>query len=302
MKVQIPNRANIPATNLFVEIITKNNNPLGANGRKIMMLAPGGPGGNHTVYNHIKNELLNFADLVLFDPRGCGNSDPSFAQYCTLNDYIEDIEALRQALDIKKFILLGGSYGSIAALGYATKYSSFLEKLILVSGGMADSSYLKAAHQNLLLRGTPEQIAIAEHLWNGTFKNPDHFDKFYELMAPLYLYNYKTQAQSDVPTTESRIPYNVEITNLGFSSFLRNFDFKSGLSNINCETMIIVGENDWINDLSLVEKTAQKISNCNLKVLEKCGHFVWVDQPDMFFEDMKNFITESPKATPSLSR
>jgi pimeloyl-ACP methyl ester carboxylesterase len=160
MKLWIPNRNNVPGTNIFVEILTKDNGELGANDRKVMMLVPGGPGGNHTVYNSIKKDLLEFADLILFDPRGCGYSDASSVEYCSLNHFIDDIEALRHVLELKNFILLGGSYGSIAALGYATKYPEFLEKLILISGGMADSQYLQTARNYLKLNGSIEQIEL----------------------------------------------------------------------------------------------------------------------------------------------
>lgn len=301
MKVNISSRHNVPSTNLFVDIITKDNNPLGANGRKVMILAPGGPGGNHTVYKSIKDELVEFADLILFDPRGCGYSDKSPANYCTLNHYIDDIEALRSFFGLEKFILLGGSYGSIAALGYATKYPNFLEKLILISGGMADSNYLQTVQKNLEERGSPEQLLIAKHLWNGTFKNAEHFAEYYKIMAPLYIYNYEKNADNNVPATESHIPYNVEITNLGFSDFLKKFDFKSDLNKIDCETLIIAGNKDWIIDLSMIKQTAQEIQKCDLNILENCGHFVWVDQPDAFFKILNEFFKQ-PEVNPYISQ
>lgn len=302
MEVEVAARENCPSTKLFAEIITSDSNQLGANGRSVMILAPGGPGGNHMVYESIKEKLLPFADLVLFDPRGCGLSDQTPAEFCTLDNYVEDIEALRKKLNLQKFTLLGGSYGAIASLKYATKYSNNLDKLIVVSGGMADSSYLETVQNNLRQRGTPEQIAMGEHLWNGSFRNVEHFEQFYKTMAPLYIHSYDKSNNDNPPTTKSNLPCNVEITNLGFKDFLRHFDFNSELNKINCETLIINGADDWISDLSLSKKTAAMIKNSTLVILKDCSHFIWLDQPDAFFQSIRDFMCvnkpdTAPKAT-----
>ncbi len=61
--------------------------------------------------------------VVLFDQRGCGQSRP----HASLDDnqtdaLIGDIEALRKSLNIDKFVLFGGSWGSTLALAYAIAY------------------------------------------------------------------------------------------------------------------------------------------------------------------------------------
>ena len=57
---------------------------------------------------------------VLFDQRGCGQSKPhgEIADNTTQH-LIDDIEALRTALGIDRFVLFGGSWGSTLALAYA---------------------------------------------------------------------------------------------------------------------------------------------------------------------------------------
>jgi pimeloyl-ACP methyl ester carboxylesterase len=106
-----------------------------------------------------------------------------------------------------------------------------------------------------------------------------------------YIYNF--QDQSAPPTTKSRVPYNVEITNLGFKSFLANFNYESDLINICCPTLIIFGKNDWINDPSLAVLMNDKIPNSKLILLDKCGHFIWRDQRDNFFIALKDFLLPS---------
>ena len=61
--------------------------------------------------------------VILMDQRGCGRSEPfASIQQNTTQDLIEDIEALRQHLNIPNFILFGGSWGSTLALAYGVTY------------------------------------------------------------------------------------------------------------------------------------------------------------------------------------
>ena len=70
--------------------------------------------------------------IILFDQRGCGRSTP----HCSLIDnttwhLVEDIEAIREFLQIKKFILFGGSWGSSLSLAYAQTFPESVSALIL---------------------------------------------------------------------------------------------------------------------------------------------------------------------------
>lgn len=289
MKIVIPKRHNAPATNLYADVITASGSKLGD--RKIILLLPGGPGGNHTVFNSIQAELLQHGDLVLFDPRGCGYSDVSDTEYCSMEHYIEDIDAIRQHFKLSQIILLGGSYGAMTALGYAIKYGQFLEKLILLAGAPS-YRFLETAKENLTKRGTSDQIKAAENLFDGTFKNTEHFKEYYQITSSLYLFNPPEQ-KSTPPTIAPNIPYNIAVTNFGFSDFLRKFNFEPNLKDIHCQTLIIVGENDWINDPSHAKHMADHIPNAKLIMLEKCGHFVWVDQRKQFFQALDTFLEDS---------
>ncbi|PHQ78775.1 MAG: hypothetical protein COB66_08220 [Coxiella sp. (in: Bacteria)] len=285
-KIQLPMRADAPVTYLYCKVLLKDNSSLG--NRPVMIFVPGGPGGNHAVYLSMATHLLEYADLILFDPRGCGGSDSSDALHCSIDHYIDDIEAIRAHFNVNELILLGGSYGAMASLGYAIRYPERLEKLILLAGAPS-YKFIETAKQNLEKRGAAAQKAVAQKLWNGEFKDANEFADFYNTMASLYSATLKDKP----PTTSSGIPYNVEITNLGFKNFLRTFNFEHEMQNIRCETLIICGQDDWINDPSHARLMASNIQTSTLHVFENCGHFAEVDQPTLFFDVLDNFLATS---------
>lgn len=70
--------------------------------------------------------------IILFDQRGCGQSSPAGEIVNnTTNDLINDIETIRKHLNIKKWFLFGGSWGSTLALAYFVKHSELVQGLIL---------------------------------------------------------------------------------------------------------------------------------------------------------------------------
>jgi proline iminopeptidase len=70
--------------------------------------------------------------IVLIDQRGCGRSKPQGnIEQNTTTDLVADIEAIRIALNIDKWLVFGGSWGSTLALAYATRHPNKVTGLIL---------------------------------------------------------------------------------------------------------------------------------------------------------------------------
>jgi proline iminopeptidase len=70
--------------------------------------------------------------IVLFDQRGCGQSTPH-AELCdnTTRHLVADIETLRERLNVDRWVVFGGSWGSTLALAYAQAHPARVLGLIL---------------------------------------------------------------------------------------------------------------------------------------------------------------------------
>jgi len=70
--------------------------------------------------------------IITFDQRGCGRSTPhgEIADN-TSADLVSDIETIRDFLNVDKFVLFGGSWGSTLSLLYAQAYPERVAGLIL---------------------------------------------------------------------------------------------------------------------------------------------------------------------------
>ncbi|MCC5987738.1 MAG: prolyl aminopeptidase [Pararhodobacter sp.] len=89
-----------------------------ANGVPVVVLH-GGPGGGCSPMMRRFFDPAHYR-VVLFDQRGCGRSRPhASVEANTTAHLIADIEAIRRALGIERWVVFGGSWGATLALAYA---------------------------------------------------------------------------------------------------------------------------------------------------------------------------------------
>jgi proline iminopeptidase len=297
MKVKIPNRSKIPECELYIEIIRQSADvitPLGIE-RPVMFMLPGGPGGNHTVYDGIKISLFKYADLVLIDPRGCGLSSPSEAKFCEMEESVNDIESLRQELGIDKFILFGGSYGAMVSLSYAINYSKNLQGLILIAGAPSGECF-DTALETLKKIGTKEQIALTGKLFAGKIESVQEKEKYYSIMRNIYLAKSKEDMISDkniIPTIGKKLPHFLELSNFGHSTILPKFNIVNDLHKISVPTLILAGECDWINNVKYAYQMKELISDSELIIFPNAGHFIWQGIEEQFYVNIAAFISKN---------
>jgi len=91
----------------------------------------GGPGGG-SLPHHRRFYDPSFFRIVLYDQRGCGRSTPvgSLADNTTQH-LVADLERLREALAIERWVVFGGSWGSTLALAYAQAHPDRVLGLVL---------------------------------------------------------------------------------------------------------------------------------------------------------------------------
>lgn len=91
----------------------------------------GGPGGGTSPSNR-KFFDPDFYRIILFDQRGAGKSTPhACLEENTTWDLINDIEKLREHLDIPEWQVFGGSWGSTLALAYSQAHPDKVTGIVL---------------------------------------------------------------------------------------------------------------------------------------------------------------------------
>lgn len=96
-----------------------------------VLFVHGGPGGGCSKQDRCFFDPEKYR-IILFDQRGAGRSTPhAELESNTTQNLLDDMEFIRNSLDIERWILFGGSWGSTLSLIYAEKFSEHVLGLIL---------------------------------------------------------------------------------------------------------------------------------------------------------------------------
>jgi proline iminopeptidase len=245
-----------------------------------------------------------WGNVILLDPRGTGASESNSEADYHISTYTDDVEAIRQHFKIEQgLIIVGLSYGAIAAQDYVLKYgTAFLSALILISGS-SSYEFIDSACCELDKIGNADQKKQFARLLEGQLKTERDFHHYVEALMPLYSLLFS----KDVETFTKRLPFyenqrlNAEALTAAFrpNGFLRvpEFDYRKQLPTISCPTLIIGARNDWIMPPDQQTETARLIQESKLCIIDEASHMLFIDQPQKYFESMERFLSQLP-ATP----
>ncbi len=256
--------------------------------RPTAFLIHGGPGGDHSGFRPALSPLAGHMQVVFFDHRGQGRSARGDPALYTLDENVEDMEALRRHLGLGPIVSIGTSYGGMVAMAHAARYPEAVGRLVLVVTA-AHAGFIPRAQEILAERGTAEQRRVCERLWSGTFETPEQLVEYYEVMGPLYSLRHDPVAAA---ATRGRATHAPEPLNRAFGpgGTLRRMDLRPELPRITAPTLVIAGRHDWICPPEFSEEIARLIPGARLEVFENSSHSVRADEPEQLIAAITAFV------------
>ena len=269
-------RAKIRDTEIYFDVEGAGLVPEGAamRERPVAFLIHGGPGADHTGFKPALSPLAADMQLVYFDHRGHGRSARGNPATYTLDENVEDLEALRRYLGFGPIVSIGTSYGGKVAMAHAARYPEAVSHLVVVAAA-AHGGSLERARQIVAERGTPEQKQVCEALWNGTFQDAEEVRRYYQVMGSLYSRRYDPVAGA---VARARAVYEPEPMNRAFGGHLRHLDLRPELGRITAPTLVIAGRHDWICPPEFSQEIARLIPGAELRIFENSSHTIRADE------------------------
>ncbi len=273
-----------------------------------LLILHGGPGASHDYFLPYLLPLARTNRLIFIDERGSGQSqkleDPSGY---TVENMVEDVEAVRQVLDLGKISLLGHSFGGVLAQAYALKYPENLSHLILCST-FHSTSKMNEVFVKIKENMTPElRDRIDKMEKEGLYghgkdyeKNrytPDYMTAAWGEGYFQYLYQNHPDANYD-PVANGTMSWDLYREMWGshgefvIDGNLKSAEYADRLSKITVPTLITVGDHDECAP-SLSEEMHQEIKGSKLVIFPESGHMTFVDQPNLFISTVNEFLNPS---------
>lgn len=268
-------RARIRDTDLYFDIDGKGLVPDGSQMRERAkaFVIHGGPGSDHIGLKLGCAPLADKLQMIYFDHRGHGRSARCDKKKYTLDENVEDLEALRNYLGVGSIVSIGVSYGGMVAMAHAARYPDSVSHLVLVVTA-AHAGFIGRAQEIVRQQGTDEQIAQCDDLFAGRIDTPERFRRYYEVMGPLYSIKHDP-VQSKIRLDQTIL--NPEPLNeaYGPEGGMRNFDLRTELASISAPTLILAGRHDWICAPEFSEELHRYISGSDLRIFERAATRSW---------------------------
>jgi proline iminopeptidase len=279
----------VNGTALYYEIIGK--------GAPLFVLH-GGPGNSHRYFLPYVEALSDEYKLFFYDQRGTGLSDGHLdLAAISIEQFVEDLEALRVAFALEKISVMGHSWGAIIALAYALKYQAHLDHLILVDSTPVNDTFLIEFSETLQQR-IQGLSADAQHELTTTCTrpseelSPEAIDECNQLEAQLKFYDPTKAATVDWAMEENTLKNSATVRALITASFKRiQHDIDAQLSTVRVQTLIIHGDFDLI-PLESSEYLHQHIPGSQIVPISQSGHFPFIEQPEQFIAALRAFLSK----------
>jgi proline-specific peptidase len=258
----------------------------------VLVCHPGGPGFS-SLYLSDLGRLGESFTLVLLNPRGTADSSvPGDARAYTTADYVADVEELREHLAEDQLNVLGHSHGGVVAMAYAAQHPTRTRRLVaadtLVRLHKEEMDELMFRH-----RSEPwyEDARLAlEQEDAGDYSNEAELREITRRFFPIYFASFDESAEqylNECVTPERPNPDALKVFNEG----IEDWDMRPELARIAAPTLVITGKYDFICGPACAEDIASGIKGSKKIVLEECGHFSFVEQPDAFRRAVESFLT-----------
>ena len=248
----------------------------------------GGPGGDfHYIVDALRPQLGRHA-FILYDQRGSTLSPvPAEAVgKLTMQQMVDDLEALRIALGRDRLVLFGHSFGSLLVMTYYRTHPQHVERLVL-SGTLPpfmdtkiSEAYDKAveARQSALIARTDIAPMLAEaglpaHSSRDTPRQARMRLRI-QYNAPLDIVNLHRWQQ----LTGGGVYYNRK-AGAAIAASMPVWDIRPTLKAHPVPITIIQGDSDYIDPAARLWSGLARDGQVRLHLMHDAGHEAWIDQP-----------------------
>ncbi len=289
-------RARIRDTEIYFDIEGMGLVPDGRRMREqpVAFVIHGGPGGDHSGFKPGMGPLAERMQLVYFDHRGQGRSARGDVSRYTLDENVEDMEALRRHLGLGPIVSIGTSYGGMVAMAHAARYPDSVSHLVLIVTA-AHAGFNARAQAIVRERGTPAQVEACRQLWAGELTTVEKLRAYYDHMGPMYSTTFDAAAAAK---GRDRGILSPEAINMAFKpgGFLQTYDLRPELSKITAPTLICAGRHDWICPPEFSEEIHRLMPGSDLRIFEHSSHSIRADEPQALLDAIAGFVVYKGRA------
>ena len=227
--------------------------------------------------------------VILYDQRGRGEStSPLNPGSSTIEDDAGDVGALRRALGIRQWDVLGHSWGGGIAMLATTGDPAGVRKLVLVDAVGATSDWMAPLRANVLHRLSGEERDAVARIPEEALGAADAVlhSTYARAVYPAWFTDPDMAARFTPPQALSDTGAAVLARLRG-----RGYDWRQIVARIATPTLLVHGEEDTL-PLAVSRNNSYMITNARFEPIPASGHMPFWEAPAPFFAIVDCFLSQ----------
>ena len=261
-----------------------------------LLLIHGGPGSRSCDGIPGYSILGNDRPIVFYDQLGSGRSDrPTDTTLWEVSRFVDEVTALRKALNLKELNILGSSWGGSVLVEYMVRQKPRGVKSVIFAGPLISTSkWMKDAKILLSQLSQPVQDTIRKYEGLKLYANQSYIaatDSF----NVKYL-SRKPGPKAQVSDCEGSGKFNSQVynymwgpTEFNATGTLRSFERTEKLKEIKQPVLFITGRYDEAR-LETIYEFQKQIPGSKVEIIENSGHNKLRDNPDQYLAAIRKFL------------
>jgi pimeloyl-ACP methyl ester carboxylesterase len=236
--------------------------------------------------------LADRNQVVFYDPRGRGRSSAIESGCASFDADIQDLERVREHLDLEMFVPIGWSYFGGVVARYAMLYPERIARLVLVgSTPVRAGSFFRAVQEEQNTRFHSAAPELMLELASGAEHTPGRLGALWDAFLQT-----RSFVKPPWPAKKSR-PGDLENERLErafplIAAAMRSmgdWDWRSDARAVDAPALVIDGAADILPYEACREWLAA-LPNARAIVMEGAGHFPSFETPERFFAVVREFL------------
>ena len=237
--------------------------------------------------------------LVFVDHRGFAPSPgPRATTAFALDSLIDDMERVRQTLNLGRVVVFGHSGHAFMALEYAKKYPEDVSHVVMI-GIAPDLSAAsgEATEQNWQATASSERKAVMQ---DNLRRVPDsvlaelppgqRFIRTYIRNGPRAWYDPRFDSS---PLWEG-VDINMDMVNYVWGQVFRDIDITKGLASLDRPVYVALGRHDYlVAPPSSWDRVKSSFTDLTIRVFEQSGHTPQYEEAQLFDEELLAWMNRS---------
>lgn len=258
-----------------------------AGGGPPLLCINGGMLYDHSMLWPALSPLAAARQIILYDQRGRGaSSPPKDPSQSTIEDDAADVGALRRALGVRRWDVLGHSWGGgIAMLATAADMAG-VRRLVLVDAVGPTSDWMAPLRQAVLARLVGAERDAVARISEESLGDPDPalHSAYARAVYPAWFADHDLAKRFRPPDASSA-------TGAATLARLRRhgYDWRARLRGVSTPTLVIHGELDPL-PLAVSSTNSYILANAHQELVPASGHMPFWEAPERFFSLIESFL------------